>query len=294
MRVLVTGAGGLVGGRLAAILHARGLHVLAAWREAPPPAGPEPIRLDLDDAESLARALDARRPDAVVHTAALSRVDRCHAEPARADALNAQLPGTVARLCRERALGLVALSTDLAFAGDRPFAREGDPVGPLSAYARSKLAGEQAVLEACPEAAIARIALVIGRGHGARGTASESIVWALSAGRPVTLFADEHRTPIDPESIAGAVAAMLERKACGVFHLGGRERLSRLELGRRVARAFGLSDAGLVAGSRRDHPAPEPRAADVSLDSTRARRELGFEARPLDEALREGRARPPA
>ena len=202
-----------------------------------------------------------------MHAAVIGRVDQCQDGPALAEATNATLPATVARLCRERALRLVALSTDMVFAGDRAPLREDDPARPLSTYGRTKREGEHAVLEALPEAAVARIALVYGRGHGARGTSSESIAWSLPAGRRAVLFTDEHRTPVDAESVADAIARLLRRGGAGIYHLGGPERVSRYELGVRVARVLGL-DATLVVASRQDeHRATEPRPRDVSLDS---------------------------
>ena len=287
----MTGAGGLLGGRLAALLDARGHEVLAACRRSLPPAGPRAVPLDLTDTPSLAAVLDGLQPEAVVHSAALG-VERCEEHPDEAERVNALLPGTLARLCRERGLRLVSLSTDLVFAGDRSFAAEDDPPRPLSAYGRSKLAGEEAVLEAHPAAAVVRVPLVLGRGHGPRGTSSESIVWAARAGRAPRLFVDEHRTPLDPESVADAIDRLLACPAAGRFHLGGPERLSRYELGRRVARAFGLPEDALVPARQAEHRGPDRRPADVSMDSARARRELGWEPRPIDDAIREGRTRP--
>jgi dTDP-4-dehydrorhamnose reductase len=206
--------------------------------------------------------------------------------------VNARLPGQLARLCRERGLRLVALSTDLVFGGDRAFVREDDPPGPLSVYGRTKLAGEDAVLAACPGAAVARVALVMGRGHGPRGTSTESVAWALRAGRAVRLFTDEYRTPVDPDSLADALVRLLDRGGAGRYHLGGPERLSRHELGLRVARAVALREAGIEAARQAEYAGADLRAPDVSLDSTRARRELGWEPAPVDEAIRTGRTAP--
>jgi dTDP-4-dehydrorhamnose reductase len=292
MRILVTGSGGLLGGRLAACLHEDGFDVVAAYRTTTPPPGPRAVSANFDDDAALGRVLDAERPDAVVHAAVLGRVEQCQDGPALARATNVRLPAAVARACRERGLRLVALSTDMVFAGDRAPLREADPPGPLSVYGRTKLEGERAVLETLPEAAIARVALVYGRGHGARGTSSESVAWALAAGRTATLFTDEFRTPVDGASVADAVGRILRRGGSGLYHLGGPERLSRYELGARVARLLGLDATGLVPVRQADVPAPEPRPRDVSLDCDRARRELGWEPRPVDEALREGRMTP--
>jgi len=289
-RVLVTGAGGVLGGRLAALL-AREMDVVAAVHHSPVPEGLARVPLDLLEPASYAVALELARPDAVVHAAAMASPDAAEAAPERATRLNAKAPRLLARMCAGRGLRLVALSTDLVLPGDRALSDEDAPPGPLLHYARTKLEGEQAVLGEHPGAAVVRVALVVGRGHGARGTASESVAWALRRGQRVRLFSDQYRTPVDAESVAQAVAALLRGTQQGLFHLGGDERVSRYEMGRRLAAVQGL-DAALIDEARQAEQGV-PRPADVSLDSARARRELGFAPRPLDTALREGRPDPP-
>jgi len=226
----------------------------------------------------------------VLHAAVL-QADACEARAAEADALNHRATGSLARACRAGGLRLVVLSTDLVFAGDRPFVSEEQAARPIQVYGRTKLAGEEAALAVHPDAAVARVTLVVGRGHGPRGTASEAVAWGLRAGRPLRLFADEYRTPVDPESVARAVALLLRGTATGRFHLGGPERVSRYELGLRVGRALGLPTDGVEPARQAEHVGP-PRPPDVSLDITRARRELGWTPRPLGEVLPEGRAEP--
>jgi dTDP-4-dehydrorhamnose reductase len=119
------------------------------------------------------------------------------------------------------------------------------------------------------------------------------VAWALAAGRPARLFEDQFRTPVDAASLADLLERLLRRGGRGLFHAGGPERLSRLDLGRRVARALGLDPALLVPMRQGDLPGA-PRPVDVSLDSARARAELGWEPRAVDEALREQRAEPEA
>lgn len=263
--------------------------MVAVYRRGQPPQGPQPVSCELGDPAALARLFDEQAPDAVVHAAVLSRAEDCEARPDEAERVNAQLPGELARLCAKRRLRLVALSTDLVFAGVRPFVTEDAAAEPLSVYGRTKLAGERAVLAALPSAVIARIALVAGRGHGPKATSTEQVVQALAAGRSPRLYTDEYRTPVDAESVADAVARLVTGSASGLFHLGGPERLSRYQLGLRVAAAFGLRPDAVVPALQRDHPGLERRAPDVSLDSTRARRELGWQPRPVDQAIRDSR-----
>jgi dTDP-4-dehydrorhamnose reductase len=292
VRVLVTGAGGLLGGRVAALLAARGFDVLGVRRRADPPPGLPSVAVELTEPTAPDDLLERERPEAVVHAAVLGRTDHCEARPDVAEAVNARLPGRLAAACRSRRIRLVGLSTDLVLGGKEALSDEEAVPAPLSVYGRTKLAGEEALLSRDPSGAVVRVPLVVGRGHGPRGTASESVAWALRSGRPVRLFADEFRTPVDAESVTAAVALLLERGGTGRFHLGGPERLSRLELGHRVARVLGLSAEGIEAGFQASYPGVDPRPADTSLGSTRARRELGWTARPLDEALRGTRLRP--
>ena len=291
MRVLVTGAGGLLGGRLAAILSSW-FEVVAGRRSSPGPAGLPEQAVDILSASSIEAALEAVRPEAVLHSAALADADRCEADPALAEAANIGACGTLARACRRRGLRLIAVSTDLVFDGRRSFVSESDPAAPILVYGRTKLLGEQAVLDEAPGSAVVRVALVHGRGHGRRGTASEAVEWALRADRPLRLFTDQFRTTVDPESVADAVRRILERGGSGRYHLGGPERLSRHDLGLRIAGLRGLPGESIDGVTQAEHPLRPMRPADVSMDTSRARRELGWLPRPLDAGILEGRGRP--
>ena len=291
VRILVTGASGLLGGRLATLLSDAGHDIVAVQRRSAPPPGLRSVAVELTELGAVKDLLEREQPEAVVHAAALAS-PQCEADPALAEAVNARLPGRLASACRQRDIRLVGLSTDMVLGGQQALSSEKVEAVPLGVYGRTKLAGEEALLGGDPSAAVARVALVVGGGHGPRGTGSESVAWALSAGRTVRLFADEYRTPVDPESLATAVRLLVENGGAGVFHIGGPERLSRLELGHRVARVLGLAAEGIEAGFQVDYPGPDHRPADVSLDSGRARRELRWTPRPLEEALRGTRPAP--
>jgi dTDP-4-dehydrorhamnose reductase len=291
VRLLVTGASGLLGARLAQLLAER-LDVTAGRHHAAPPAGLVSVRLDVESASSVEAAIESARPDAVLHAAALARADDCERDPEHARRVNVGGSESVARACAIHGIRLVALSTDLVFSGDHGDVDETHEAAPLMAYGRTKLEGEEAVLAAHPGSAVARVALVLGRGFGPRGSASEAIAWALRAGRRPALFTDEYRTPVDAASLAAPLEALLTGVHRGRFHLGGPERISRYELGRRIARTLGRSAEEIDGVRQSDRPSPAPRPADVSLDSGRARRELGYQPRPLEEAIRDDRPSP--
>jgi dTDP-4-dehydrorhamnose reductase len=291
MRLLITGASGLLGGRLAQCLAAH-FDVVAGYHLAMPPAGLTAYPLDVTSADGLEAAIARARPDAIVHSAAIADADRCEQAPEDARRVNVEASQWVARLCARDGIRLVALSTDLVFDGSRAPYREDAAARPGLVYGQTKLAGEEAVLQECPAAAIVRVALVVGHGFGPRATASEAIVWRLAAGQPVRLFSDQYRTPVAADSVADAIARLAAGRQTGRFHLGGQERVSRLDLGLAVARVLGLPEGGIVSLCQADSPMGAPRPRDVSLDSSRARRELDWTPLPLDEAIRAGRPSP--
>jgi dTDP-4-dehydrorhamnose reductase len=290
-RVLVTGAGGLLGGRLAALL-ADGHDVVAARHRSATPPGLAARPLDLLSSRSIEAALGFVRPDVVVHAAALADADACERDPELAERVNVRATEDLARACRTGGVRLIVLSTDMVLAGDRPWTPDGEPPHPLGVYGRTKLEAEEAALAEAPGAAVARVALVHGRGFGPRGTASEGVAWALRQSRPLRLFTDQFRAPVDPESVADAIARMIDRGAGGRFHLGGPERLSRHALGLRVAALLGLPAAGIAAILQEDGGLLAPRPRDATLAIARAERELGWRPRPLDAGIREGRPGP--
>ncbi|WP_147707404.1 SDR family oxidoreductase, partial [Microvirga massiliensis] len=136
MRVLVTGRDGQVARALAERAAAQGVTVV-------PLARPE---LDLSAPETILPALRRAGGDIVVNAAAYTAVDRAESEPELAQAINGTGAGAVAAAATALKIPVVQLSTDYVFEGtsERPY-RESDPVGPVSAYGRSKLAGEEAV-----------------------------------------------------------------------------------------------------------------------------------------------------
>jgi dTDP-4-dehydrorhamnose reductase len=290
-RVLVTGSGGLLGGRLTTLL-ARSHSLIGGFRESFPP-GPIPrCPMDIQSYASMEAALAGAQPDVVVHAAALADADQCEREPDLAWRLNAGATEDLAQLCRERGIRLVLLSTDMVLSGDRSRAAEDDPAEPLGVYGKSKLAAEEAALSGAPGSAVLRVALVHGHGFGPRSTATEGVAWGLRAGKHLRLFTDQYRTPVDPESVADAVARVVARGATGRFHIGGPERLSRYALGLRVRGLLAIRTGTLEGIPQAAGGLSAPRPLDASMDSGRAQRELEWQPRPIDEGIRDGRPGP--
>jgi dTDP-4-dehydrorhamnose reductase len=277
--ILILGASGFLGPQLVAAALRRGLQAVAAVRrpERMPGMGLPGGALRTWDAlepQACERLLDALGPSVLVNAAALARPDECEREPLRAEALNAELPATLARLARERALRLVHVSTDLVF-GARPprnerYGEEDEPA-PLHVYGRSKAAGEAAVLAGDPRALVVRLPLLYGDSLGRGLGATDQLRAALERGERPALFRDEWRTPLEVGNAARAVLELALGRAQGLLHVAGPERVSRLELGRIWLAARGLAPESVRSVTRAELGLERQRPADVALEAGRAR-----------------------
>jgi dTDP-4-dehydrorhamnose reductase len=225
------------------------------------------LRADLDT------LLQAEHPARVILCAALSSAADCDRDPDLATETNAVLPGRVAAACARAGARLVHVSTDLVFGRVPPrpggFTEE-DPVAPVSHYGRTKAEGEVAVLRAYPAALVVRLPLLYGDSGGRRLGASDSLLASVAAGKRPTLFEDEWRTPLFVGDAAVALVELSTQQVSGVLHVAGRDRVSRWELGCAVLESAGI-DAAARRGTRAELGMAATRAADASLDASRAR-----------------------
>jgi dTDP-4-dehydrorhamnose reductase len=265
MRLLITGASGLLGAYL--LREAGNQPGVVAWSG---PHGVSHRPVDLADASAIAAAFRSDRPDVVLHAAAMARVADCWRDPERACLVNNAATQTLARLAADAGARLVLVSTDLVFDGENGPYRETDPPSPVSVYGRTKQSAEEAAL-AAPRSAVVRVSLLYGPSLHGRLSFFDEQAAALRAGRPVALFRDEWRTPLDLVTAARALVAVAKSDFSGLLHVGGPERLSRLEMGLRLAAVLGVDPSLVVATDRAAAFAPEPRPRDVALDSSRWR-----------------------
>jgi dTDP-4-dehydrorhamnose reductase len=286
--LLVTGASGQLGSYLLRELSQRGQSV-TAW------SGSRTGRfdgipwqpVDLADSEAVVAAFRAARPAAVIHAGAMASVADCLRNPERARQINTQGSALLAELAAEARARFLLVSTDLVFDGQRGGYREDDVPNPLSVYGRTKAAAEMAV-QAHLGSVVVRVSLLYGPGLAGRPSFFDHLLAGLRTGRPPTLFTDEWRTPLSLPAAARALVEILDSDRIGLLHLGGPQRLSRLEMGQRLAVYLGVDPAVIAAAERNSIAAAEPRPRDVSLDSSQWRQQFPRELWPTwEEALRE-------
>ncbi|MCU0502152.1 MAG: SDR family oxidoreductase [Anaerolineae bacterium] len=297
--ILITGASGYVGQAIFQEAARAGYPVVGAYhRQQLARPGGVWMPLDLRDAAGVARLITELRPAAIVHAGA------AWATPDEAQATIVDGTRTVAAAASQIGARLVHLSTDVLFDGEHAPYRESDPPAPITFYGAAKAAAE-GIVAAHPNHVIVRTSLVTcfdppdrstamvlralgepvreptseceNMSEGERALARER---PFAPARPVTLFTDEYRSPVRTEDLAAALVELIDHDYRGVLHVAGPERLSRYELGLRIATYHGRDPSpGIIPGIVAESGLIRPR--DCALDSGRARHILSTPLRPL-------------
>ncbi len=270
MRILVTGARGQLGTELLALLEGTHHEVVGVdldWGER---------TLDITDRAMVLGAVTSLRPDAIVHGAAFTAVDRCETEPELAYTVNALATRHLADAARQVGAHLTYVSTDYVFDGTKgsPYLEWDDP-NPQSVYGRSKLGGEH---EAGPAATIARTSWVCSA-HG--NNIVKTVLRLAGEGQQLSFVDDQIGHPTFAGDLARMILRLTVERRPGVFHVTNQGPVSWYEFVGEILRAGGF-DPGLVrpiSTAELDPPRPAPRPANSVLDNF-ALRASGIELLP--------------
>jgi dTDP-4-dehydrorhamnose reductase len=288
--VLVTGSNGLLGQKItASILSGKQFNLVATSKgenRFKSTQGYEYAEMDILDPVNVRAVLGQYKPDAIVHTAALTNVDKCETEKELAYALNVEAVKTLVTICEEYNIQFVHLSTDFIFDGaNGPYDELGIP-NPLSYYGETKFGAEEIIKSSTCKWAILRTIIV----YGIISDASRSniVLWAKGAlenGTPINVVNDQWRMPTLAEDLADACLAVIEKDAHGVFNVSGKDMMSISELVFRVADFWNL-DKGLIteiSAASLNQAAKRPVRTGFILDKTI--KELGYAPRSFEQGL---------
>jgi dTDP-4-dehydrorhamnose reductase len=280
--VLVTGAAGMLGSEILLRAPDGTRTVGTDLRDG---AGVVAPSLDLADPAAVARLFADHGPfTGAIHTAAFTAVDL--AEQKEADALraNAEATRVVAAACARERIPLVALSTDFVFDGEsrRPY-REDDPVRPLSAYGRSKLAGERAALEAHPSGTrIVRTQWL----YGPRGKHFPGTIREIARKRTeLKVIDDQVGSPTSTLELAPALWDVLLRGKPGIWHAACEGACSWFDFAVATLELCGVADVRVLPCTTAEYPLPAKRPPYSVLDSSRLATLRGRRLAPWRQAL---------
>jgi dTDP-4-dehydrorhamnose reductase len=293
LRILLTGVGGQVGGALRQPLNTVG-EVIAADRTT----------LDLSEPGQLGAALDQMRPNLIINPAAYTAVDQAEQDQDLAFRVNAEAPGTIARWAARNGVPLLHFSTDYVFdgSGEAPW-HENSPTHPLSTYGASKLAGEQAIIDAGGSHLIVRTSWIF----ASRGKNFLTTMVRLAKERPeLRVVADQIGAPTSARLIAGVVTKLVFEdrsqpphitaieavfaRAQGLVHLCATGETSWYGFATAIVDGLRTRNVPLVATrltpiATEDYPTPAARPKNSRLSRERLRSVFGIEPLTWEQSL---------
>ena len=287
MKVVITGASGFLGYHFQNFFP-KGAKVIGTYSSNPPfgKCDFEPFQVDFFEASEIVRFLkmvQKEQPDYLIHLAALANPNYCQEHPNESKIINQELPHQLATFCESESIKFLFASTDMVFDGKNAPFGESEITSPISIYGEHKSQAERLVLSANPSAIIARLPLMFGKTPSGKGFFS-NWVEKLKNNETIYAFTDEFRTPAWAGSVAKGIALLLEKEKKGIFHLGGKESLSRFAFAERLAKFLKIENPNIKPSLRADVTMSAPRPCDVSLICRKAV-DLGYEQMGLEEAF---------
>lgn len=300
MKILITGANGLLGQKLVALIapHAK-INLIATSRGEDKIFYNLPMYryrpLDVIDQEQVEEVIGQEKPDVIIHTAALTKVDYCERHQEICRRVNVEAVDHLVQAAKKYDSFLIHLSTDFIFSGKKRLLTEDEPIGPVNYYGESKLEAEQIIMDSGIEYAIVRTAIVYGIvPHLSR---SNIILWvrdSLKKHKTVHVVDDQYRTPTLAEDLAMGCFLIAKQRAQGVFNISGEELLTPYDMAQMTADYFKLDNNLIVRTDSSQFKQPAARPLETGFNIEKAKKVLGYRPHTflqgiqiLDEQMRE-------
>ncbi len=291
MKILITGANGLLGQKLVKLIIDKGTDQLVATARGnnrlPYPEDSYVFdQMDITDREEVATVIENHKPDVVIHTAAMTNVDQCETEREACWKLNVDAVQHTIAACEKVGSFLLHLSTDFIFDGaDGPY-DENAEANPISYYGESKLAAEKLLHESNIKYAIARTVLVYGIAHDMSRT--NIVLWvkkSLEEGKAIKVVDDQLRSPTLAEDLAMGCYLIAEKRAVGIFNISGKDLLTPYEMALKTAAYFSLDTSSMERADASTFTQTAKRPPKTGLLISKAVNELGYAPRSFEEGI---------
>jgi len=291
MKILITGSNGLLGQKIILqLLKSQTDFLATSLGENRNPKCPDSnyASLDVSDKDMVNAVFNDYKPDYIIHTAAITNVDYCEEHIDECRKINVEGSNILFRACQQNKAHFLLLSTDFVFDGKKGNYSETDVPNPLSVYAQSKHDAEQILRQSeYPSWSIVRTIIVFGEGINL--SRSNIVLWAkeaLSSGKPLTIIDDQFRSPTWADDLAWACLRICELKKKGIYHISGPERMSIFDLVLRIAKYHNLDTSSLHKTDSKSLNQPAKRPPCTGFDLSKARKDLGYRPKTLEESLR--------
>lgn len=288
--ILVTGSNGLLGQKITEkVLKEGGINLIATAKgenRYPIMEGYIYTQMDVLNREEVKLVIEKYKPDAIIHTAAMTNVDTCEEQKELAYQLNVESVATLLSLCEVHNIQLVHLSTDFIFDGENGPYEELSSPHPLSYYGETKFQAEELIKNTKAKWSILRTILVYGIVSDM--SRSNIVLWAkgaLEKGNPINVVNDQWRMPTLAEDLADGCLLAVEHDAQGVYNISGKDMMNISELVAKVADFWGLDKSLIneISAATLNQTAKRPVRTGFILD--KAMTELNYQPHSFAEGL---------
>lgn len=285
MKIFLTGSSGFLGSNF--INHFKHKNeIIACYQNNIPLHNGTTLKIDFTQKKELAESIEKHKPDAIFHFAAASQPNWCEQNKDESYAINVLSVEHLIEVCSPKSIPIVFTSTDLVFDGSNAPYSECDERQPLMEYGKQKVLAEDLLIKYYnSNSVVCRMPLMYGNPLIHKGSFLSGIINNLKENKEVSLFIDEIRTIVSAKDACEGLMISLNNALGKIVHLGGTERLSRLEIGNQICDAFKLEKKLLKSTKQADVVMPAKRPKDVSLDSSFAF-SLGYQPKTHREELK--------
>ncbi len=290
MKILITGANGLLGQYLVRDCLAWGYTVVATGKGScrlPPdtPGAATYTVMDITDKKEVETVILREKPDIIIHGAAMTQPDACELDKEGCRLTNVEATRHICEAAATIGAELVYVSTDFVFDGEGGPYSEDDKTGPVNFYGQSKLDAEQ-IVQKLDHWTIVRTILVYG--NILSGTRSNIVTWVkdnLESRRPIKVVSDQVRTPTYVEDLSAGILLVIQKEATGIWHIAGKEVLTPWEMALQVADFFGLDTSLMEKVNASVFSQPARRPLTTGFVITKAEQELGYSPVSFKEGM---------
>ncbi|MBX2946138.1 MAG: NAD(P)-dependent oxidoreductase [Cyclobacteriaceae bacterium] len=289
MRVLITGANGLLGQKLIALLQQQpGVNLIATAQRPLVSAlmNGEFHVLDISNQQQANLVISKTQPDVIINTAAMTNVDRCETEREACWQANVTSVEYLVEACKKNNIHLIHVSTDFIFDGKEGPLDESAIPAPVNFYGESKLAAEKLILASSISWCIVRTVLVYGVSTDM--SRSNIVLWvkkSLEEGKTINVVNDQWRTPTLAEDLAMGCWLAAQKKAKGIYHVSGKDFLSPFDIAVQTAHYFNLDESLIKPTDSTQFKQPARRPLKTGFIIAKAQKELGYAPHGFSEGL---------
>lgn len=289
MKILITGANGLLGQKLIELLQPdRDVHLIATAHRplVVPLSRGEFIALDITQREQVEQTVAETKPDVVINTAAMTNVDQCETEHDACWLTNVTAVEFLVEACRHHNVHFIQLSTDFIFSGTHGPLDETALPDPVNFYGKSKLEAERIIQQSELSWCIIRTVLVYGLTTDM--SRSNIVLWvknSLEAGKTIHVVNDQWRTPTLAEDLAMGCYLAAKKKATGIYHISGKDFLSPYDIAMETAVFFTLDSSLILPTDSGTFKQPAARPLRTGFIINKAQDELQYAPHSFQEGL---------